>query len=101
MLIGKTIRKLRVEQGLSQLALAHRAKLTPSFLSLVENDRRNPSLLIIERLARALRVPEEVIFWDSVELPSHLSIQDRKVCEAAKLIVRFYYESVKRDRKAS
>jgi transcriptional regulator with XRE-family HTH domain len=101
MRVGKTIRKLRIEQGLSQNDLAREAKLTSSFISLVENDRRQPSLLVIERIARALRTPEEVIFWDSVELPAQLSDEDLKLCQTAKSIVRHYYERAKRPRKAS
>lgn len=91
--LGKTIKRLRVERGLSQQSLAHDAMLTPSFLSLVENDHRSPSLTVLRRLADALEVPEEVLIWDSVELPVGLSEADRRMCEVAKIIVRRFYES--------
>jgi transcriptional regulator with XRE-family HTH domain len=91
--IGKTIKKLRIERGLSQQDLAEICDLTASFLSLVENDRRSPSLAVIRRLAAALCVPEEVVIWDAVELPKDLDESDRRLCEMAKLIVRRLYEA--------
>ncbi|MFN0195374.1 MAG: helix-turn-helix domain-containing protein [Planctomycetaceae bacterium] len=91
--IGKTIRRLRVERGVSQQDLARAAELTPSFLSLVENERRQPSLTALRRLACALDLPEEVLIWDAVELPHDLPEADRRMCEMAKLIVRKFYEA--------
>jgi len=91
--IGKTIKRLRIEREISQQDLAKDAGLTPSFLSLVENGRRQPSLVVIRRLADALAVPEEILIWDAVELPHSLGEKDRRLCEAAKLIVRRFYEA--------
>jgi transcriptional regulator with XRE-family HTH domain len=86
--LGKTIRRLRTERGISQQDLAHTAKLTPSFLSMVENDRRQPSLAVLHRLSDALGLPDEVLIWDAVQLPVDLTERDRRMCEMAKLIVR-------------
>jgi len=91
--IGTTIKRLRVEKGISQKALAGLADLTPSFLSLVENERRAPSIAAISRLAMALDLPAEVLIWDAVTLPPELPEDDRRLCEIAKLIVRRIYES--------
>ena len=91
--IGRTLKRFRSEQQLSQKELAERAGLTPSFLSLVENDKRTPSLVVISRLADALSLPEEILLWDAVEIPPDLSEKDRRLCSTAKLIVRRYYES--------
>jgi transcriptional regulator with XRE-family HTH domain len=92
-LIGKTIRKLRNDRKLSQQELAREADLTPSFLSLLENDRRRPSLLVINRIAAALQVPEEVLIWDAVDVPEGLSKNDRNLCELAKKIVAQYLDA--------
>ncbi len=83
---------MRTSRGLSQKELARRADITPSFLSLVEGDRRKASLLVIGRIASALRVPPEVLVWESVELPATLTEDDRRMCEFAKVIVRRVYE---------
>jgi transcriptional regulator with XRE-family HTH domain len=91
--IGRTIKRLRLDRRISQHDLAVAADVTPSFLSLVENDRRQPSLTVIARLAKALSVPEELLIWDAVELPESLGEKDRRLCEMAKLIVRKLYAS--------
>jgi transcriptional regulator with XRE-family HTH domain len=91
--LGKTIRRLRQERGKSQQDLARDADVTASFLSLLENNHRRPSLVVLGRLAAALKVPEEVLVWDAVDLPPNLSESDRRMCEMAKLIVRRYYEA--------
>jgi transcriptional regulator with XRE-family HTH domain len=91
--LGMTIKRLRLEQGMSQKALAEQANLTPSFVSLIENDHRVPSVAVIGRMASALGIPDEVLIWDAVELPRNLNENDRRLCEMAKLIVRRFYES--------
>ena len=53
---GTALRKLRVERNLSQEELAHRAKTSQSYLSLLEKGRRSPSLVTICLLARGLRI---------------------------------------------
>lgn len=94
--VGKAIRTLRTRKGVSQKELAERAEITPSFLSLVEGDRRDASIKVLERIAAALEVPPEVLIWEAVELPSDLSPQDRRMCELAKVIVRGVYENATR-----
>jgi transcriptional regulator with XRE-family HTH domain len=94
--VGKAIRTLRARKGINQKELAERAEITPSFLSLVESDRRAASLKVIERIAAALEVPAEVLVWESVELPATLSDKDRRMCEIAKVIVRGVYENAAR-----
>lgn len=54
--LGRTVRRLRKEAGLTQHELASRIGITKSFLSRIENDRRNPSLDTLRRVASALSV---------------------------------------------
>ncbi len=56
--LSTVIRKLREERGLSQKALAERAGVTDAYITMIEKGKRkNPSLAILKRLARALGVP--------------------------------------------
>jgi len=91
--VGKTIKKFRIDRGLSQKQLADRAGLTASFMSLVENDRRTPSINAIRQIADALHVAEEVILWDAIDVPRDLSEKDRRLCETAKVLVKHWYET--------
>jgi transcriptional regulator with XRE-family HTH domain len=54
---GQNVRKMRGESGLTQERLADKADLDPTYISGIERGVRNPSLLIITKLAKALRVP--------------------------------------------
>ena len=56
--VGRNIRRLRTEKGLQQDALAHEAGLHVTYLSGIENGRRNMTLLVLERVARSLGVQE-------------------------------------------
>jgi transcriptional regulator with XRE-family HTH domain len=55
-LIGLRIRQLRKELELSQEALAYKAEVDRTYVTDVENGRRNVSVEILERLIRALEV---------------------------------------------
>lgn len=59
--IGKAIRTVRRRRGLSQQALAKKAKISQGFLSLLEQDGREPSLKMTVGLADALGVPVELL----------------------------------------
>ena len=53
---GKRLRQLREERGWSQEEFADRAGLHRTYVSAVERGVRNPTLSVIERLAKALGV---------------------------------------------
>jgi transcriptional regulator with XRE-family HTH domain len=54
--VGQRIRELRKQLELSQEALANEAEVDRTYVTDVENGRRNVSLEILERLIRALNV---------------------------------------------
>jgi len=52
------VKKMREEQGVTQAQLAKKAGVTEAYVSMIEGGvRKNPSLPILKRLARALGVP--------------------------------------------
>jgi transcriptional regulator with XRE-family HTH domain len=54
--IGQRIRELRKELDISQEALAYKAEVDRTYVTDVENGRRNVSIEILERLIKALDV---------------------------------------------
>lgn len=52
--VGLRIRQLRKEQELSQEALGYKAEVDRTYVTDVENGRRNVSVEILERLIKAL-----------------------------------------------
>ncbi|MCC6787806.1 MAG: helix-turn-helix transcriptional regulator [Hyphomonadaceae bacterium] len=55
-LVGANIRKLRVRRKLSQEQLAHDSEIDLTYLGGIERGKRNPSLLVLVRIADQLGV---------------------------------------------
>ncbi|MCQ4161764.1 short-chain fatty acyl-CoA regulator family protein [Roseomonas sp. GC11] len=55
-LIGRTIRRLRQEQGLTQQALAVRLGISASYLNLIEHDQRSVTAALLIKLGSTLQV---------------------------------------------
>ena len=56
--LSKVIQAKREEKGITQRDLAQRAKVTPGYIAQLETGlRKNPSLPVLRRLAKALGVP--------------------------------------------
>jgi transcriptional regulator with XRE-family HTH domain len=52
--VGLNLQRLRREKGLSQEELADRAEIHQTYLSGVERGRRNPTVVVLQRIAEAL-----------------------------------------------
>lgn len=55
-LVGRNVRRLRLAKGLTQEELSARTGLTQHYISVLENGRRNPTIVTIYELAQALGV---------------------------------------------
>ncbi len=55
--VGLNLKKIRLGRGLSQEALAFECGLHRTYISGVERGVRNPTVLVLERIATALKVP--------------------------------------------
>ena len=60
--LGMRIRYLRKQKGLSQLDLSLEAGVNKNYISDLERGTRNPSLLILEKVALALEVDLSTLF---------------------------------------
>jgi transcriptional regulator with XRE-family HTH domain len=54
--IGKSVRRLRIEAGLTQAALAERMGVDRAYVSGLELGQRNPTILTLWHIAQALGV---------------------------------------------
>jgi len=59
--LGKAIRQLRTERGMTQEALAHAAGVTVSHLSTIERGHSNPTWATVKAIAVALRASVSAI----------------------------------------
>jgi transcriptional regulator with XRE-family HTH domain len=76
-MIGKTIKFLRIAKGLKQSDLAERVKVSTNYISLIENDKREPSLSFLKELARILDIPVGLLFLELDMSKKEVSPQER------------------------
>ena len=62
--VGKKLRTVREERGLSQRELAQRAGVSTNAISLIERDENSPSVSTLQSLATALNVRMSYFFED-------------------------------------
>lgn len=61
-IVGENVRRLRQERGLTQEQLAFESHIDLTYVGGIERGRRNPSLLVMVKIAIALRVsPSELV----------------------------------------
>jgi transcriptional regulator with XRE-family HTH domain len=56
-ILARNVSRLRRQKGLTQEELAFEAKIDLTYMGGIERGRRNPSLLVMVRIAKALSVP--------------------------------------------
>ena len=66
MKIGTTIKKLRKGKGYKQIEFAKRCSISQTYLSQLENDERNPTVDVLERISKVLEIPFPVISFLSL-----------------------------------
>jgi transcriptional regulator with XRE-family HTH domain len=65
--LGKAIQTCRIKRGLSQEKLAELANCSISYLSMLENSKRDPTLSTVENIAAGLNIPIEILFFLGAE----------------------------------
>lgn len=75
--LGAAIRRHRLEAGLTLVQLAEQAGLSQPFLSQVENDRAQPSMESLSRIARALHTTPQSLFGTPEARNAPLSVVRR------------------------
>jgi transcriptional regulator with XRE-family HTH domain len=56
-ILGRNVRHLRQQRDMTQEELAFEAEIDLTYMGGIERGRRNPSLLVMARIAKALSVP--------------------------------------------
>jgi len=64
---GQAIKLCRTQRGVSQADLARQAECSVSYLSMLENNKRDPTLSTMTKIAHALRMPVGILFFLGAE----------------------------------
>ncbi len=60
--VGRNVRRIRREKNWSQEELSFQSDLHQTYLSGIENGARNPTVVVVQKLADALGVPPAKLF---------------------------------------
>jgi transcriptional regulator with XRE-family HTH domain len=60
--LGQKIRKLRLDQGMTQEDLAFKIGVDRSYMGFIERGEKNPTLSTLIKIAKALRSPLKDLF---------------------------------------
>ena len=86
MTLGNAIKLIRTAKGVKQLTLAKQLDVSPNYVSLVEKDRREPSVGFLRKVAKELGVPVGLFFlWQDTDDPV---LKGRNMVELRDLLTR-------------
>ena len=65
--LGKAIKQLRKQKNYKQKQFCEIVEITQSYLSLIESNKKKPSLEVLEKIASKLETPFAVLFWFTLD----------------------------------
>ncbi|MBT8109650.1 MAG: helix-turn-helix transcriptional regulator [Gammaproteobacteria bacterium] len=93
--IGSTIRQLRSHRELTLKELAEQTDLSLSYLSLIERNKRDPSLSNLAKIAKAFDLPPSILIFISSDINGHHGTQ-AAIAEQMMLVVKDLFEDDER-----
>ena len=95
MTLGSAIKLIRTARNITQRQIAKQLDVSANYLSLIESDKRDPSLAFLNRLAGALKVPVAMLFvFQGVPIPGVPSGDLNKLREMLLQIDQMIVENV-------
>ena len=86
MTLGNAIKLIRTARNVRQRDLASELKVSPNYLSMLEADRRIPSITFLKRIASRLQVPAGLFLLWAEGTTSNLS--RKQIDQVRELLVR-------------
>lgn len=88
--LGRSIKMCRVQRGLSLEEAAKRAGISTSYMSLIEQNKRDPPMSTVEKISGALNIPVSILAFlgaDAGELTGFPSELRDKIASTALLLI--------------
>lgn len=64
---GQTIKEARQAAGLTQEGLAEQTGVTTRYIMAIENENKQPSMKVLYKLIRALKISADTIFFPEIQ----------------------------------
>lgn len=78
--LGKAIKLCRTQQGLNQSELSSIAEISISYLSLLEQGKRDPTFSTIENIANGLKLPMNILIFLALN-KDEMRVLGSELCE--------------------
>lgn len=92
--VGQAIKMCRTKRGVSQTDLARLADCSVSYLSMLENNKRDPTLSTLTKVAQALNVPVGILFFLASEREELVGMNKDLAGELARTALELLSEPV-------
>lgn len=92
MRLGNAIRLCRTQLGKTQAELAKNAGISVSYLSLVEQDKRDPALSVITKLSNSLGIPVNLLIFLAAENTETAKLPEELIDKLSSLIFKLLKE---------
>lgn len=77
--IGQLIKIGRINNKLSQGDVASKLGVTSNYISLVENNKKNPSINFLRGVAKLFNIPLILLIWGKMDLPKGKTDIEKKI----------------------
>lgn len=85
--LGKAIQSIRDKKGLSQKEFSELVEVNQSYLSLIENNRKKPSIKLLEKISGKTEIPLPIMMF--------LAMSEEDVKEEKKELFRIMFPKIK------
>ena len=96
---GKALKIARAINGTQQAELAQMADLDPSYVCLLEQGKRRPSVGTIERLSKALQIPTHLLSLLAAEKDDLVKADAEEIARVGESLARFLLTDVPKHRR--
>lgn len=93
MKVGDAIKSIRKERRLKQSDFATHIGISQTYLSQIENNKRNPNISILETIGKKLEIPLPVIMFLAIE-ESDVSENKREVYNSVNTVMKDFISKV-------
>lgn len=76
---GQLIKIARIEKKLSQENISEKLSISKNYISLVENDKKDPSLNFLREVSKLLEIPLILLIWEKIDIPKGKTEEERKI----------------------
>lgn len=85
--IGKGLRFIRVAAGLQQKDLAQRLGISQNYLSLLENNKAEPSLSLLRKVSDEFDIPTSFLLWEENAVDKEVNPEIREHYERLRQLI--------------